>query len=126
MRRVGGNAVAAAFTEVRDILKSVSDIPLWSNSDAQITELLIAAARLGNQVEALRLRVVAEAHGRDIAGRAAASSTRAWLRNAVLVSPAEAKKQVALAGALRDLEPTRRALTDGLVSASQAQVIAGS
>ncbi len=126
MRRVGGNAVAAAFTEVRDILKSVSDIPLWSNSDAQITELLVAATRLCNQVDALRLRVVGEAHGRDIAGRAAASSTQAWLRTAVQVSPAEAKKQVALAGALRDLEPTRRALTDGLVSASQAQVIAGS
>ncbi|MGH3731276.1 MAG: hypothetical protein ACRDTU_21395 [Micromonosporaceae bacterium] len=49
MRRVGGNAVAAAFIDVQGTLKSVSEIPLWSNSDAQITELLIAAARLVRQ-----------------------------------------------------------------------------
>ncbi|MGH3730652.1 MAG: DUF222 domain-containing protein [Micromonosporaceae bacterium] len=124
IRRAGGDCVAAALTDVHHILKGVSDTPLWSSTDAQITELLVEATRIRNQLAALELRIVAEADGRDIASRAAASSTPSWLRGTVNLSPAEAKRRVALATALNHLQPTRQALTDGSVSAPHAQVIA--
>ncbi|MGH3728618.1 MAG: DUF222 domain-containing protein [Micromonosporaceae bacterium] len=124
VRRAGGEYVAATLAEISDLLNSISDTPLWSSSDSQVTELLVTAARVRNQVDAVRLRVVAEVHGRDIAGRAVASSTQAWLREAVRVTPAEAKQQVVLASALSGgLDQTRRALTDGSVAVSHARVI---
>ncbi|MGH3713067.1 MAG: DUF222 domain-containing protein [Micromonosporaceae bacterium] len=89
-------------------------------------ELVAAASALEAQAGELRLRLVAEAHGRGVAGREAACSTQSWLRARTRVSPAVAKGQVVLAAGLAsgELEPTREALSAGRISVAHAQVIA--
>ncbi|MGH3656311.1 MAG: DUF222 domain-containing protein [Micromonosporaceae bacterium] len=122
--RSGGEYVADTLTHVHEIIKAISDTPLWSATDTRITEFLTETGKLKNQLAALELRIIAEADSRDIAGRVAASSTTSWLRATINVTPAVAKKQVALAGALtRERDLTRRAMGEGVVSASHAQVI---
>ncbi|MGH3648105.1 MAG: hypothetical protein ACRDTM_13145, partial [Micromonosporaceae bacterium] len=56
------------------------DAPLWSLSDADVAGLVEVAARAEAQLAAVKLRLVAEADRRELAARAAAASTQAWLR----------------------------------------------
>ncbi len=124
LRRVGGDYLAATVADVSRLLDDVSGAPLWSNSDTEVTDLVGAVTRVANQVAALQLRVVAEADGRGVAGRVGASSSQAWLRDTIRVSPSEAKQQVVLAAALATgHERVRGALTGGSVTVAQARVI---
>ncbi|MQA26135.1 MAG: DUF222 domain-containing protein [Micromonosporaceae bacterium] len=122
---VGGHSVAVALTRLSDSLKDISGTPLWSASDTQLTDVLAMVSQLKAQLAAVELQTIAEAHGRDIARRVGAASTQAWLRHKLRLTPAEAKKQTALAIALdRDLDATRRALAEGEISVPHAQAIA--
>ena len=122
---VGGHAVAVALSRVHDLFKDISGTPLWSASDPELADGLAMVSQLKAQLAAIELAMIAEADGRDIAKRAGAASTQAWLRHRLKLTPAEAKKQTVLAAALdRDLDITRRALTDGGLSVGHAQVIA--
>ena len=122
---VGGHPVAVALSRVGDILKDISGTPLWSAPDKELASGLGIVSQLKGQLAAVELSMIAEAHGRDIAKRAGAASTQSWLRHTLKLTPAEAKKQTALAVALdRDLDVTGRALAEGAISVGHAQVIA--
>ncbi|MGH3714642.1 MAG: DUF222 domain-containing protein, partial [Micromonosporaceae bacterium] len=122
----GSHPMLGAVSAGRELLSSASGKPLWSLSDDQVGELVDAAAALEAQAAQLKLALVAEAHGRDVAGRVAACSTQTWLRARTRVTPAAAKGQVVLAAALTSggLEPTREALAAGRINVGHAQVIA--
>ncbi|MGH2602863.1 MAG: DUF222 domain-containing protein [Dehalococcoidia bacterium] len=122
---VGGHPAFDALARMRDAAKDFSGTAFWTTSDTELDDLLAEAMTLQNQFAAAVLQLVADAHGRDRAGRAGAPSTQAWLRRRFNLTPVEAKKQTCLAVALdRDLDTTRRALAEGEISAAHAQVIA--
>jgi hypothetical protein len=115
VRAVGG---------VRQQLSDVADVPLWSMRDAEVEQLLSEAHRAAAQLSDLVLRITAEADRRNLAGQAGAPNTRAWLRHALQISPAAAKRQQLLASRLdTDCPTTREALAAGRIDTDQAQVI---
>lgn len=122
---VGGHAAAVAVSRAASIIRPVSGTRFWSASATELADFLAEVSALESQLAAMKLAAIADAHGRDIAGRAGAPPTQAWLRHRLNLTPAEAKKQTRLAAALdRDREVTRRALSEGVISAAHAQVIA--
>ena len=122
---VGGHPAAVALARADDLLKDILGTALWSALDSELTDVLALVSQVKARLAAVESTAIAEAHGRDIAKRAGAASTAAWLRHRFKLTPAEAKKQTALAVALdRDLDTTRRALAEGALSPAHAQVIA--
>ncbi|MGH3646456.1 MAG: DUF222 domain-containing protein [Micromonosporaceae bacterium] len=121
---VDAHPVADAFNVMGAQLDKLSDVPLWSLSDGDVGELLGQAARLESRLAALKLRLVAEADGRDLGRRAGAPSTQTWLRSQLAATPQAAKAQVRLAAALRRREATLPALAAGRISPAHARVVA--
>jgi uncharacterized protein DUF222/HNH endonuclease len=116
--------VAEAMTAIGAALDGVAESPVWSLPDGQVEELLGGAHRLEGRMAELTTRLVEEADRRELAKRAGASSTQAWLRHRWQVSPADAKRQVTLAASLAGgLELTRRALAAGDITRAHAGVI---
>lgn len=107
-------------------------------------QLLARCEVLAARQAELRLRLVAEADGRDLGRRAGASSTAAWLRGRYRVRPGEARARVELANRIaaaadapvdyaanvgggvtgREMPATGAALAAGVVSEQHALVIA--
>ncbi|MGH3647251.1 MAG: DUF222 domain-containing protein, partial [Micromonosporaceae bacterium] len=123
--RSGGHPVADFVYAVNARASELTETPLWSLSDAEVTGLVEVAARVEAQLAAVRLRLVAEVAGRGLVARAAAPSTQAWLRGRLRLTPQAAKRDAVLAAALGSgLAETGRALAAGVISAAHAQVIA--
>jgi hypothetical protein len=117
--------VADAVGAVVAALDGAADVPLWSLSDEEVEGLLRSAHGARARVDALALRLVSEVARRRTGERSGATSTRAWLRSELQVSPGEAKRDVELAAALAGpLELTRVALAAGDISRAHAQVVA--
>jgi len=115
--------VTGAVAAVVAALDDAADVPLWSLSDDEVEGLLRSVQRA--RVDALALRLISEAARRRTGVRSGATSTRAWLRSELQVSPGEAKRDVELAAALAGpLELTRVALAAGDISRAHAQVVA--
>ncbi|WP_345637475.1 DUF222 domain-containing protein [Rugosimonospora acidiphila] len=73
----------------------------------------------------MRLGLIREVDGRDLARRQGATTTTAWLRDRYRLSGGTAARQVRLAAALHGgLPKTVEALAAGTVNLEQAQVIA--
>ena len=116
--------VAEAMTAIGAALDGVAKSPVWSLRDGQVEDLLDGAHRLEGRLAELTARLVEEADRRELAKRAGASSTRAWLRHRWQVAPAEAKRQVSLASGLGSgLDTTRAALAAGEITRAHAGVI---
>src|SRR5919197_3134765 len=120
----GDHPVADFLHSVNDDAAKLADSPLWSLGDSQVEELVTAAARAEAQLAALTMKLIAEASGRGLAGRAGAPSIQAWLRGRLRVTPHAAAGQVRLATALQHLPDTAQALSEGRLSPGHARVIA--
>jgi hypothetical protein len=120
----GGHPVAEFLLSAKDDAAKLADTPLWPLADDDVADLVTFAAQLESQVAALKLRLIVEADGRGVAGRAGAPSTQAWLRGASHCTPSAGKGQVRLAAALEALPGVARALSDGRISTAHARVIA--
>jgi hypothetical protein len=117
--------VAGALGVIDAALDAAAEVPLWSLSDDEVEGLLQSAYGARARVDELTLRLVSEVARRRSGERSGATSTRAWLRRELRVSPGEAKRDVELAAALAGpLDLTRRALFDGAISRAHAQVVA--
>ena len=112
------------MTAIGAALDGVAESPVWSLPDARVEDLLDGAHRLEGRLAELTARLVQEADRRELAKRAGASSTWAWLRHRWQLAPAEAKRQVSLAAGLNDgLDTTRAALAAGDITRAHAGVI---
>lgn len=119
----------AAFAAVAAIgagLELLAEANLWSMADGESLRLRAELARLTAQLGSATLASTREVDSRQAAQALGASSTAAWLRSALLIHPAAAKREVALAEATTsgDLKATGEALAAGEMSVEQAQVVA--
>ncbi len=97
--------------------------------DALLAAQVVAVQRLGDQLEAVKLRRLAAVDARGAAGAergASAPSTQGWLRATTRMSPAAAGQRVRTARALHQgpLVATAAALAAGEVSYAHAAVLA--
>jgi len=97
--------------------------------DALLAEQVLALRRLGDQLDAVWLRLLAAADARGAAGAEAgtcAPSTAGWLRATTRMSPGAASQRVRAARALHrgPLRATAHALAAGAVSYQHAAVLA--
>ncbi len=119
------DALDAALAAVTLALADVVDMPTFALDDTslrgRLTRTLAAQASVGE----LLARLVREVDDRDLATRAGASSTRAYLQAAHRMSRGVAVALVAGAQVIDNrTEPTRRAWAAGEISCEQAHVIA--
>ena len=137
---VGGadDPVATALSRLGGMYDDVVAEPGWRLSDRQLVSNLDAAYALVARAHTVALRLLAEVSDRDVASRAGAPSTAAWLRSRYRLRPQQAKHDVAVASLIgrADLtttgsEPPQRlgdavaaGLWRGSVGIDQARVIA--
>jgi Domain of unknown function (DUF222) len=116
--------VAEALDTIGVALDDAGGAACWSLPDEQLESLVAEANRLEGRLQELGLRLTAEADRRRVSTRKGASSTRAWLRRELRLTPTAAKQRMVLASALADrLELTRQALAAGDLTGEHAQVI---
>ncbi|HSV68413.1 MAG TPA: DUF222 domain-containing protein [Mycobacteriales bacterium] len=119
------NAVALV-EQLSALLGSSGGVDWSSLSDAQVDDLLVRVhQQVGRLTGNVLLPLVREAESRGLAAAHDAPSTRAWLRDALLVRPGEAGRLLQLATALDgDLPETAAALSDGAIGVEHARVVA--
>lgn len=100
------------------------DVDAWGVPEGDLAPLARSLGRVLDRVSALLLGVIAEAEVRDVPLRAGATSTMAWARELLNVTPAVASKLAKTARAVRtELSATGAALAAGKVGYEQAAVI---
>ena len=120
----GEHPVAVCVAALEAALGAVGDGCCWGLSDAGVVDLLARTHTVSSAVEAVRLRLVAEADRRETATGAVATSTAAWLAATERISRREAARQVRLAADLDTrFDQVRAGLADGRLNAEQVQVI---
>ena len=111
--------------DLATLLLDPAGVQTWQLADA---ELLTSTAELSQRIcelEALRLRMVADTDARGTAKTLGASSTAAWLSGATRMSPGVAAAIVHLGRALAELPETAAAVAAGRISTAHAKVVAG-
>jgi len=89
-------ALVRAAEAVGDCVES----SVWGMSDAELIAALDSVHVLEQQLAAVKLGLVRELDGRGVPVGQGASSTVAWLRHRLRVSPSAARKLVELASAV--------------------------
>ncbi len=96
---------------------------VYALSDTELCETAAVVHAISSRCVAVLAALAHQAHGRDLPQRQAATSTVAWLRDLLRISPAEARALVSL-GEVLDTRPVLAdAVTDGAVNTSQAAAI---
>lgn len=105
-------------------LAPCADTATWALSETELVASLEAVHRLEQQLAAVKLALVREVDGREVAAFHGASSTVVWLRDRLRIGPSQARTLVGLAEGLDAGSPAiRAALAAGLINAEQARVI---
>jgi hypothetical protein len=112
------------MSELRSAIDALRTESLAELPDARIEEDFDELHRAVEQLEAERLRRLAEIERRGLFQRDGHLSAAAWLADRHRVSPGAARDHVRFAGALRTMPATARALEAGQVSLSGARVLA--
>jgi hypothetical protein len=137
--------VVAALNAVDEALESVREAAAWALTDDELETAIGECERLAARQAELRLRLLAEADGRDLGRRKGASSTPAWLRDRFRLRPADAKWHLNVANRIaaaadggpvdyaanvngpptgREMPATGAALAAGEISEQHAVVVA--
>ncbi|WP_345536679.1 HNH endonuclease signature motif containing protein [Phytohabitans rumicis] len=112
------------LTQLKATADASVSTPTWSLRDEDLVECLDAVHAITQAVAALQSRLVREIDSRGLAITQHASSTKAWLREHLRISPHAAKRMLELAQALDARPVLAKAVADGLVNTEQAQIIA--
>ncbi|GFJ96188.1 DUF222 domain-containing protein [Phytohabitans rumicis] len=112
------------LTELKATADASVSTPTWSLRDEDLVECLDLVHAVVQAVAAVQSRLVREIDSRGLAITRHASSTKAWLREHLRISPHAAKRMLELAQALDARPVLAKAVADGLVNTEQAQVIA--
>lgn len=103
---------------------AVLDRDAWGVPEAALPGLIVSLGTVLDRVTAVLLSAVAEADARDVPARAGATSTTAWLRELLNLTPAAASKLTKTAKAVRsEMSATGAALAAGDIGYEQAAVI---
>ena len=97
--------------------------PVYGLSDIELAETAMVVHAISSRCSAVLGGLVREAQGRELPHQHGSSSTVAWLRDLLRITPAEARTLVSL-GAVLDTRPALAdAVTDGAINTSQAAAI---
>src|SRR5215204_5127480 len=120
----GWSMVSAAVERAGAALAEAAGGSLWSVRDSELTDLVVEAGRLAARAQGLLLRLVGEADAREVLTEQGATSTAAFLRHRLRLSPTEASSCARTARAARSLAPeTGAACADGQLTGAQATTI---
>jgi len=104
-------------------LTASSARPMWSLTAAESRRVLVDLATAANQLEALRLGVLAEADRTGATGAEAAASAAEWVAAATRQRRAHARADLALARSLEGRRRVAAGMAAGVVNHDQARVI---
>ena len=106
-------------------LDELAGTDVWSMDEVEAAETIVELQRAQAKLTAAQARLLAHAERVGVAELVHATSTAAWLRSQVRVTPRQAKRAVGLAKALDSgrYPATRGALAAGELMPDQAQVI---
>ena len=106
-------------------LDELSGTDAWTMNQQEAAETIVELQRAQAKLAAAMVTVVAQAERLDVAQRTHATSTAAWLRGEVPMTPRQAKDMVTLANALDSgrYPATAEGLAAGELQADQALVI---
>ncbi len=97
--------------------------PVYGLSDQSLCDAAVAAHELVSRATAVLGLLVREAHGRDLPHRQDATSTVAWLRDLLRITPAEARQLVTLGETLDGRPVLADAVLTGAVTTGHATAI---
>jgi hypothetical protein len=116
--------VGGAIEQAGEALAEAAAARLWSLGDAELAELVVAAGRVAARAQGLLLRLVGEADAREALTADGATSSAAFLRHRLRLSPAEAASCAKTARATRTIAAdTGVACAAGQVTGAQAAAI---
>jgi Domain of unknown function (DUF222) len=106
-------------------LDELVDTDVWSMTPRETAETIVELQRAQAKLAAAQAKLLAHAERTDLAATTHATSTAAWLRGALPLTPRQAKDAVHLARALESgrYPATAEALAAGELLADQAQVV---
>ncbi|MDX6327581.1 MAG: hypothetical protein QOK15_3935 [Nocardioidaceae bacterium] len=106
-------------------LDDLVETDVWSMDGLETAETIVELARAQAKLAAVQARLLAHAERLDVAASSGATSTAAWLRGQLRVTPGTARAAVGLAKALdTDRYPTTAAaLAAGQLLVDQARVV---
>ncbi|MFP5253467.1 MAG: DUF222 domain-containing protein [Actinomycetes bacterium] len=118
---VGGRPSVLRFADSLDrALESLLEVPVWSMSDAELGEALVALTGEQARLAELRGRVLVEAHARKVGHDEGAASTPAWLAHRTKQTVQGVFADLRLAEALEEqFTLTRAAMAGRLVPNTQ-------
>ncbi|MDN4163135.1 HNH endonuclease signature motif containing protein [Nocardioides abyssi] len=122
--RPHAHPVCRAVAKSHKKVAATAEARLWSMSDTEVAEALLEATRLRARVEALELRLAAEADRRAIGDKVGATDTASWWGHETRQDRPAAKRRMRLAESLDCHAPTSAALAEGAISVDHARVIA--
>ncbi len=119
------DAVGAVLVQLRGLLDTVADAPVWSLDDNRLQARLAQGLAVKAGVDELIARLVGQVDDRDLAKTTGSSSTRAHLMATHRVSAGAAASMLTQASATTGrTETTRTAWAAGTIWADQAVAIA--
>ncbi|MDN4159786.1 HNH endonuclease signature motif containing protein [Nocardioides abyssi] len=122
--RHSAHPVCRAVAKSRKKARSACSSQLWQMSDDEVSTALLEATRLRAQVEALELKLAAEADRRAVGDKVGATDTASWWGHETHQDRPTAKRRMRLAESLDRHTPTSAALAEGAISVDHAKVIA--
>ncbi|MDN4160903.1 HNH endonuclease signature motif containing protein [Nocardioides abyssi] len=117
------HSVCRAVAKSRKKARSACGSQLWRMSDTEVSTALLEATRLRAQVEALELKLAAEADRRAVGDKVGATDTASWWSHETRQDRPAAKRRMRLADSLDRHTPTSAALAEGAISVDHARVI---
>ncbi|GGO75966.1 HNH endonuclease signature motif containing protein [Nocardioides deserti] len=121
--RDSAHPVCRAVAKSRKKTRSACSSQLWQMSDDEVSTALLEATRLRAQVEALELKLAAEADRRAVGDKVGATDTASWWGHETSQDRPAAKRRMRLAESLDRHTPTAAALAEGAISTDHAKVI---
>ncbi|MDN4162593.1 HNH endonuclease signature motif containing protein [Nocardioides abyssi] len=121
--RPTAHPVCRAVAKSHKKVAATAEARLWSMSDTEVSEALVEATRLRARVEALELRLAAEADRRAVGDKVGATDTASWWSHETRQDRPAAKRRMRLAESLDRHAPTSAALAEGAISVDHARVI---
>lgn len=104
-------------------MDAVVSTPLWRSGDRELSQAARTCARLVARCQAVLVRVLGELDARDLPARSGASSTAAWTRHELNLTPRGARTLASVATTGRKMPATGAALAAGELNLAQADAI---
>jgi Domain of unknown function (DUF222)/HNH endonuclease len=112
-----------ALTRATADIASFVSRPVYGLSDTELGETAAVVHAISSRCMAMLGVLAREAQARDLPHRQGATSTVAWLRDLLRISPAEARQLVSLGEVLDQRPVLADAVTDGAINPAQAVAI---